>query len=213
MAKLSEISIVDVLRIRLSPIARSIVSIVKVPTWVLQDRPHPSPPHVKRRTIVAHANKQKFESFVETGTYRGDMLQRISRKTSVKEILSIELDGRLAKEAQFRFQNNPKIEILHGDSGSVLESLMSRLPEPTLFWLDGHYSGGVTALGTTTTPIFEELQAIDSSKRSSDVILIDDIRLFNGTDGYPPLEQLIEFIQDLNPKWNCQVVGDFLQVS
>jgi hypothetical protein len=163
--------------------------------------------------IVAVTNKKRFESFVETGTYRGDMLERISKKTSVKKVLSIELDKKLALEAQFRFRKNPKIEILQGDSGSVLESLMPGLAEPALFWLDGHYSGGVTALGTTTTPIFAELQAIDSSKRNSDVILIDDIRLFNGEDGYPTLEQLIDFIHNLNPKWNCLIVGDFLQVT
>jgi hypothetical protein len=213
MAELSNISTIDVLRIRFSPLARSIVSILKVPTWVLQDRPHPSPPHLKRRTIVALANKHKFESFVETGTYRGDMLERISKKTSVKEILSIELDQRLAVEAQFRFRKNPNIKILQGDSGSVLASIVPGLPQPALFWLDGHYSGGVTALGTTTTPIFAELQSIEATKRDSDVLLIDDIRLFNGEDGYPTLEQLVEFIHDLNPKWNCLVIGDFLQVS
>ena len=90
---------------------------------------------------------------------------------------------------------------------------MPELPEPALFWLDGHYSGGVTALGTTTTPIFAELQEIELSKRKSDVILIDDIRLFNGHDGYPTLEDLTDFIYKLNPKWTCLVLGDFLQIS
>jgi hypothetical protein len=213
MTKLSEFSTFDVLRIKISPLARSIVSIMKVPSWTLRNRPHPSPPHLKRRTIVTLANKQKFESFVETGTYRGDMLERISKKTSVNEILSIELDERLAVEAQFRFRNNAKIRILQGDSGEVLANVMPELPEPALFWLDGHYSGGVTALGATTTPIFAELQAIDSGKRNSDVILIDDIRLFNGDDGYPTLEELTDFIHELNPKWNCIVLGDFLQIS
>jgi hypothetical protein len=213
MAHLSQVSAIDILRIRFSPLARSIVSVLKVPSWTLRNRPHPSPPHLKRRTIVTLTNKQKFESFVETGTYRGDMLARISKKTSVNRILSIELDERLAAEAQLRFQKNSRIKILQGDSGKVLVNIMPELPEPALFWLDGHYSGGVTALGATTTPIFAELQAIDSGKRNSDVILIDDIRLFNGDDGYPTLEELTDFIHELNPKWNCIVLGDFLQIS
>lgn len=213
MSNLSEISTIDGLRIRFSPLARSIVSILKVPSWILRNRPHPSPPHLKRHTIVTLAKKQKFESFVETGTYRGDMLERISKKTSVNRILSIELDERLATEARFRFQKDSKIEIVQGDSGKVLAHIMPGLPQPALFWLDGHYSGGVTALGTTTTPIFAELQAIDSAKRNADVILIDDIRLFNGDDGYPTLEELTDFIHELNPKWNCIVLGDFLQIS
>ena len=213
MAKSINISLVDVLRIKISPLARSAVSILKVPSWVLQNRPHPSPPHLKRRRIIALANEHKFESFVETGTYRGDMLARISKKSSISKITSIELDNRLAEEAQFRFHRDTKITILQGDSGSVLSNITNGLPRPALFWLDGHYSGGVTALGETTTPIFAELQAIDSSKRDSDVLLIDDIRLFNGLDGYPTLEELTDFIHKLNPEWNCVVLGDFLQIS
>jgi hypothetical protein len=213
MSKSSDISLVETFRIRFSPLARSTVSLLKVPSWLLQNRPHPSPPHLKRRTIVALANKHKFESFVETGTYRGDMLARISKKTSISKILSVELDERLAEEAQFRFHKNTKITIFQGDSGAVLSSITNGLPQPALFWLDGHYSGGVTALGETTTPIFMELQAIEASKRDSDVLLIDDIRLFNGHDGYPTLEELTDFIHELNPKWNCLVLGDFLQIS
>ena len=213
MLKSSNISLVEVFRIRISPLARSVVSILKVPTWLLQNRPHPSPPHLKRRTIVNLANTHNFESFVETGTYRGDMLARISKKTSINEIVSIELDKRLAEEAQFRFNKDTKIRILQGDSGAVLSSITNGLPQPALFWLDGHYSGGVTALGETTTPIFMELQAINASKRESDLLLIDDIRLFNGHDGYPTLKELTDFIHELNPKWDCLVMGDFLQIS
>ena len=213
MSRSSNISIANVFRIRFSPLVRSVVSVLKVPSWLLQNRPHPSPPHLKRRTIIALANKHQFESFVETGTYRGDMLARISKKTSISKIMSIELDKRLAEEAQFRFNNDTKITILQGDSGAVLSSITNDLPQPALFWLDGHYSGGVTALGETTTPIFMELQAIDASKRESDLLLIDDIRLFNGHDGYPTLEELTDFIHKLNPKWNCLVLGDFLQIS
>jgi len=193
--------------------ARSTLSVVKLPLWLLQNRPHPYPPHFKRRTIVALANNHKFESFVETGTYRGDMLARMSKKTSIKNILSIELDELLAAEAQFRFRRDTKIKILQGDSGKVLPGITIDLPKPALFWLDGHYSGGVTALGEETTPIFAELLAIDASKQDTDVILIDDIRLFNGHDGYPTLEKLADFIHKINPRWNCIIMGDFLKIS
>lgn len=141
------------------------------------------------------------------------MLARISKKTSIKNILSIELDEILAAEAQFRFRRDTKIKILHGDSGKVLPSVIIGLAKPALFWLDGHYSDGVTALGETTTPIFAELLAINASKQDADVILIDDIRLFDGHDGYPTLEKLVDFIYKINPRWNCIIIGDFLKIS
>jgi hypothetical protein len=213
MSNSSSISLVNIFRIKFSPLARSIVSILKIPSWLLRNRPHPFPPHLKRRTIVALANKNMFKSFVETGTYRGDMLARISKKTSVNEILSIELSEHLAAEAKFRFRKDTKIKVLQGDSGEVLLSITKGLPQPALFWLDGHYSGGITAHGKTTTPIFAELQSIATSKRDTDVLLIDDIRLFNGHDGYPTLEELTDFIHVLNPKWNCLIMGDFLKIS
>jgi hypothetical protein len=208
-----KMSLFDSVRINFSPSVRSMVSILKTPTWVLRGRPHPSPPHLKRRTVLEFAKRQKFEVFIETGTYRGDMLARVSKKSSIKKILSIELDETLAIEAQFRFRTNSRIEILKGDSGEVLRNACVELPQPALFWLDGHFSGGVTALGDTTTPIFAELQAIHSCKRKMDLILVDDIRLFNGTDGYPTLEELIEVIHKLNPEWQCKVQGDILTIS
>ena len=213
MSSTPKINLADSVRINFSPLARSIVSILKVPTWVLRGRPHPSPPHLKRRTVLEFAHEQKFQAFIETGTYRGDMLARVLRKTLIDEIFSVELDNDLATEAQFRFRNKASIKISIGDSGEFLWKNCRTLPEPALFWLDGHFSGGVTALGDTTTPIFAELQAIDSCKRKTDVILVDDIRLFNGKDGYPMLEELIDVIHRLNPDWHCLVQGDILKIS
>jgi hypothetical protein len=179
----------------------------------MRDRPHPSPPHLKRRTVLTFSREQKFEAFIETGTYRGDMLAKVLKKTSINKIFSIELDKSLAAEASFRFQKSPRIQISQGDSGEVLAIALSKLPQPALFWLDGHFSGGVTALGDATTPIFAELRAIESFKRKRDLILIDDIRLFNGKDGYPTLEELVDLIGKLNPAWKCHVHGDILQIS
>jgi hypothetical protein len=50
-----------------------------------------------------------------------------------------------------------------------------------LFWLDGHFCGGVSAHGDKGTPILEELNLILSHRVKEHVILIDDARLFNGT--------------------------------
>ena len=46
-----------------------------------------------------------------------------------------------------------RAEILQGDSTDVLPEVVEKMDEPTLFWLDGHYSGGITASGEQETPI------------------------------------------------------------
>lgn len=193
-------------------VTRLIASWLKAPLWKLRGCQHPAPPHLKRKVIVEIANRGDFKAFVETGTYRGDMVLEISRRTAISLIKSIELDATLAEEAQERFAKNPRVEIIKGDSGIVLESLAGSLPSPALFWLDGHYSGGVTALGQVVTPIFEELTSIGLRDQNTDVIIIDDIRLFNGHNGYPMKSELIQFISSINTSWVSTEIGDFLEI-
>jgi hypothetical protein len=71
----------------------------------------------------------------------------------------------------------------------VLPAVLSDIKGACLFWLDGHYSYGKTARGTTDTPILAELAHIFRRANPNDVILIDDARLFTG-GVYPPLRRL-----------------------
>jgi hypothetical protein len=61
--------------------------------------------------------------------------------------------------------------------------------QPCLFWLDAHYSAGITAKGEGNTPIEEELKHIFGHEcAENNVILIDDARVFNGSNDYPLIE-------------------------
>ena len=82
---------------------------------------------------------------IETGTFFGDMLAAL--RENFDSLMSIELDDALVKKAKQRFSDEPKIAILHGDSAHVISEVLASLHEPALFWLDGHFSGGVTAKG------------------------------------------------------------------
>mgnify|MGYP001369983704 CR=1 FL=1 len=42
----------------------------------------------------------------------------------------------------------------------MLKNIIKNIDKPALFWLDGHYSGGVTGMGDNETPILEELEQI-----------------------------------------------------
>jgi hypothetical protein len=126
---------------------------------------------------------------VETGTFHGDTLAAL--RGSFDQLHSIELDEVLFKRAVQRFSSDPRIRLWEGDSGSVLPHVLSGIRQPILFWLDGHYSGEGSARAGIDTPISRELRHIgEHFMCTSHLIIIDDARLFDGTNGYPTLSDL-----------------------
>ena len=68
-------------------------------------------------------------------------------KTDFELLYSIELDGKLFLRAQKKFKKVNNIRLIFGDSGGKSKEVMALIDRPTLFYLDGHYSGGITAKG------------------------------------------------------------------
>ncbi|MCO5250023.1 MAG: hypothetical protein M9949_01210 [Candidatus Kapabacteria bacterium] len=151
----------------------------------------PVPHSAKQSVLRKYKNRYKINNLVETGTYLGDMVEAMREEFT--SIYSVELDMKLFKMAEKRFAKFPHITILQGDSGQVLYDLVPKLNAPTLFWLDGHYSQGITAKGDKDCPIYEELGAILQSDFGH-VLLIDDATYFNGEGDYPTIEALSQFI-------------------
>ena len=71
-----------------------------------------------------------------------------------------------------------------------MKLVMEKIDQPTLFYLDGHYSSGMTDKGDKETPISEELQTILGAKTFNHVVVIDDARCFGIDPDYPMLEEL-----------------------
>ena len=195
----------------MGPVLRAVVSRASAVGWRLKGRPAPAPPHVKRRIVRDLTRRSAARTFVETGTYRGDTVAAVSR--DVDQVISIELDQHLAEAAVHRFRGRGNVSILVGDSGQVLPEVVEGLDEPALFWLDGHFSGGVTALGGHVTPIEQELEAILEAGRPQHLVLIDDIRLFDGTDGYPTLDRIRELVAACRPGATVDVADDIARIG
>jgi hypothetical protein len=100
----------------------------------------------------------------------------------------------LCDRARTRFKRCSHVKVLHGNSGQLLKEVVPTLAGPTLFWLDAHYMGGISARGDIDTPILEELSCIFASKSTNHIILIDDARCFGADPSYPSLDALKEFI-------------------
>ena len=171
------------------------------------EAPIPPPPQIKVWTLWAYALWSGVRVFVETGTYFGDTTAALAQVCPT--VYSIELAPDLARRARERFADKPGIHIVEGDSATQLASLLEEVHEPALFWLDGHFSGGPTAISTAApVPVFEELRAIFEHPVRDHVVLIDDIRHFCGERGYPTVDELRAFVQGYRPDWVFDIAAD-----
>lgn len=170
------------------------------------------PPHsLKQQVIKDFAKKFGLNILVETGTYYGDMIE--STKTYFDQIYSIELSEELYQKAKQRFDGEENIKIIQGDSGVELEKLLEKIKDPTLFWLDAHYSSGVTARGDKDTPIIQELTHIFNTNLSEVVIIIDDARIFGHDPAYPSIKELNNFVKTNRPNANIEIKDDSIRIT
>jgi len=177
--------------------------------WEQNGKPSPVPHTFKQRVIIEHAQKYGCSILVETGTYMGDMV--FAQLGNFKKLYSIELSDYLWKLAVNRFKKYSHVQILQGDSGLVLPTLVPTLGEPAVFWLDGHYCGGITAQADIFCPIYAELKAIFDSPIAH-IVMIDDARLFDGTFDYPTFEDLCVFIKKHRPSSSVIIRNDSIRI-
>jgi hypothetical protein len=185
----------------------------RIKNWENNGRQGHAPHALKFKAIRDNAKKYHPAIFIETGTYMGDMVDKV--KALFPQVISIELDIALHAKAVERFKAHPHITIMQGDSGQVLASLMQTLDKTCLFWLDGHFSEGVTAKGELITPIVKELENIAANAAKTGnkhVIIVDDARLFNGTDDYPTIETMQQLQQKLFPGFSFKIENDAILI-
>lgn len=179
--------------------------------WKSKGSKLPMPHYGKQRVLLEYIERFTPKVFIETGTYTGYMVYAVLN--SFEEIFSIELDSNLFEKAKRRFRGYDHVHIIHGQSGEILPEILKHITQPCLFWLDAHWSGGSTAKGEVETPIMLELQCILNHKEAENhVVLIDDARLFTGSNNYPTLKTLEHFILNIHPSWVFEIGEDIIRV-
>ncbi len=168
----------------------------------------PVPHNIKVETIKYYANKFQVKEFIETGTFLGKMILAV--KDTFENITSIELSNDIFERAVKLFKKYPHISIKQGDSGTMLPIVLQSVVQPCLFWLDGHYSGGITAKANIETPVISEIKTILNHPVKNHVILIDDARLFIGSRDYPTLDQVKQLLNEYSPDFNFEVKDDII---
>lgn len=178
--------------------------------WVKKGKPVPPPHRMKQITVKNYGKKYSIHILIETGTYLGEMVY--AAKHAFRRIFSIELDKALYERAREKFSKFEHISIVKGESSEVLPDILINLKEPCVFWLDGHYSEGITAKGKIETPIMQELHHILDHSISEHIILIDDARLFIGQNDWPTIEDLQNLIFEKHPDWEFEVKDDIIRI-
>ena len=182
---------------RLTPISfQELVRNKMYQNWEKTGKPIPPPQVVKLFKIRELQKKYDCKLFIETGTYKGDMIYAL--KNDFEQLITVELSEQYHQKAVEKFRNDKHINLLFGDSGILMPKIIKDIKVKSLFWLDGHFSSGNTAQGELDCPIFGELDAIFSSPFKH-VLLIDDARYFNGTNDYPTIEGLKSYIEKNKP--------------
>jgi len=183
-------------RLRRSPLSRWVIGLKDQVDYVRWRQSHAAGstcPLQKRYALLELLRAHKLGLVVETGTFLGDMATFLSGHGY--EVITIELDPKLAALARLRFGSNERVQLVEGDSGTRLPAVVEKLTRPALFYLDAHYSGPGTGKGDIETPISAEIEFILTRAPAGSVVAIDDARCFGTAPDYPPLEDFLGALQ------------------
>ena len=160
-----------------------------IQSWLGGGKTGATPHAVKQANLRQLQRRYEVPTLVETGTFRADMM--IAMTPYFDKLYSIELSEELFKYSEQRCHSLKNVELHQGASEIVLENICSKLQGRVLFWLDGHFSGGDTALGETECPVTTELDIILGQTQITPIVLIDDAREFVGKRSYPTVGEIV----------------------
>ncbi len=148
---------------------------------------------------------------VETGTFRGGTARSLA--TVFDDVVTIELSPELHRAAELALRDASRVRALQGHSALRLAELTDPAA-PTLYYLDGHWSGGVTGGVEDECPVLAELAAMGDGC-SDDCIIVDDARLFTSAppaphraEQWPTLMEVIDAIRERHPSHLVTLLND-----
>lgn len=174
--------------------------------WKRRRYDAPSPRRVKNEVLLR--NSIPGAIWVETGTYLGETTAILA--ANAMQVYSLEPANKLFERASRKFSDQVNVKIINGASEDIFPSLLPTLNGAVNFWLDGHYSAGITYQGGKDTPIIEELLHIETNIAHFNglCVLVDDIRCFKPTipeyAGYPSIDFLVDWARRNRLNWHIE---------
>jgi hypothetical protein len=157
--------------------------------------------------LLNHFKRFNNEVFIESGTFIGNGL-KCALDAGFNKCYSVEIHEHLYKKNLNRFDSEIKkgsVTLFHGDSGTILKSVIADLDRPATFWLDAHISSNYEEKLAKNCPVIEELEFIKNSSIKTHTILIDDLNCFGKeAHDYITLEQVKSYIISINPEYKFE---------
>ena len=168
--------------------------------------------------ILKVAKDMQCNVFIESGTFLGQSFQIALKSGIFERCYSVELALGLYKEVAIKYPTRPNQQVFLGKSHEIFLSQIFPLcssKDRIFFWLDGHFSGGITWIGPTRgadspCPLLAELEAIHQCCPSSSlVIAIDDVDDFGMRNSkipghnWPTRVEVEAAAYRINPNFAC----------
>ena len=151
--------------------------------------------------------------FVETGTFTGGTSRWAAEL--FETVYTIEINPELRAKAMDLSKDYDNIHFLLGNSKEVLPENLTNFGDKAIFWLDGHYSGGITGGESDQCPVMEELKCLTKVKEP--YILIDDARCFLGrppkplnSEDWPQIDEVFKFLDENFPTHRFTIHDDVI---
>ena len=167
-----------------------------------------------QKLIMELATEFHVKDFVETGTFYGGTA--VWASNIFERVYTIENSKEMYEAAVNNHQDKSNIKFLLGDSRTHLKKVVSQLEKPAVFWLDAHWSGGLTYGDNDQCPLLEEIDVINSSPLDH-FILIDDARLFlsspqppHNVEQWPTISELIFALKTKFPDRFIVIIEDVI---
>ena len=148
------------------------------------------------------------DTWIETGAYRGDTTAFLAIEAA--HVYSIEPEPTLGKAARERFADDDRGAIAEGPAEDRLPRSWPGSEGPVSFWLDDHFSGGVSHKGPAETPIREEGSRSSNTSTASARcgFHVDDLRCFDPSNPafstYPSRSWLVEWTERSKLNWTIE---------
>ena len=169
---------------------------------------------IPRDLVLALRDASGAAAFVETGTYKGGTARWAGEQFD--QVFTIEKSPQLHAAAKAEGTHQPNVDYLLGDSSEVMPGVVSKLSGPSVFWLDGHFSGDETAGADNECPAIDEIAAISESAHQH-FVFVDDARLFLSTPpsahkrgDWPSLIDVIDALRKLKGNPHIVVIVDII---
>lgn len=133
--------------------------------------------------------KNGYKTLIETGTGTGNGVNH-AISLGFDRILSTEIVSDHAQMLANQYAGYPQVQIFNMESPAFLESLFTdgyiKENDKCVYWLDAHYPGADLGRGgydgetdiSKRLPLEAELEVLFKYKRHHDIILVDDLRIY-----------------------------------